>query len=704
MPGILRIYRTDWRRLFRAPVALLLIGALVVLPSVYDWVNVAAVWDPYTRTSGIPVAVANLDRGSAAAGTVFNVGEEVVASLRNNPSLGWRFVSRAAAESGVRRGDYYAAIVIPADFSARLAGVLEGGENKPELVYEVNEKLNAIAPKITDKGASSITARIDEHFTRTLSETVLAALQRADRELVSKLPMIRRVEAGLFALEKRLPELEEAGQKVLEVEAKWPEIAAAAERIADLTRLLPEADAAASAVLLLQERWPQIEEAAAGLAPLRDRLAPGLEQAGAIASQLEQGAADTAGRLEAALAGLEAARAALEAAAEPPAAAAEPAATAPPVEALAAAKQAADAGSAAVQALQGSLPELRQAAETAASIAAEARRLGELAKAELPQALSGLPAAGAKLDAAAVWVRGEWPAAEQRLREVSGRITAGLPETGRDVHRAASLVRGRLPELTQAVRRAADAVRRVKGAANLDEVSALLAGDMAARSDFLASPVLLKEKKLFPIPNYGSAMTPFYVVLSLWVGGTLLVSLLRISVETDEGRYRPYQLFFGRLLTFSTIGVLQALVAVLGNLYLLHCYVASPAVFVLSAVLISLVFVTVLFVLVSVFGNVGKGIAIIFMVLQFSSSGGTFPVSTAGPFFEALHPFMPFTYAIGLLREAVGGAESETVLRDAAGLLGFAALALLAALALKRPLERLVRHSAEQAARSRLIS
>ncbi|WP_310551531.1 YhgE/Pip domain-containing protein [Paenibacillus glufosinatiresistens] len=696
MPGILRIYRTDWRRLFRAPVALLLIAALVVLPSVYDWVNVAAVWDPYTRTSGIPVAVANLDRGSAAAGTAFNVGEEVVASLRNNTSLGWRFVSRAAAESGVRRGDYYAAIVIPADFSARLAGVLEGGENKPELVYEVNEKLNAIAPKITDKGASSITARIDEHFTRTLSETVLAALQRADRELVSNLPMIRRVEAGLFALEKRLPELEEAGQKVLEVEAKWPEIAAAAQRVAGLTRLLPEADAAASAVLLLQERWPQIEEAAAGLAPLRDRLAPGLEQAGAIASQLEQGAADTAGRLEAALAGLEAARAALEAAAEPPAAAAEPAATAPPVEALAAAKQAADAGSAAVQALQGSLPELRQAAE--------ARRLGELAKAELPQALSGLPAAGAKLDAAAGWVRGEWPAAEQRLREVSGRITAGLPETGRDVHRAASLVRGRLPELTQAVRRAADAVRRVKGAANLDEVSALLAGDMAARSDFLASPVLLKEKKLFPIPNYGSAMTPFYVVLSLWVGGTLLVSLLRISVETDEVRYRPYQLFFGRLLTFSTIGVLQALVAVLGNLYLLHCYVASPAVFVLSAVLISLVFVTVLFVLVSVFGNVGKGIAIIFMVLQFSSSGGTFPVSTAGPFFEALHPFMPFTYAIGLLREAVGGAEPGTVLRDAAGLLGFAALALLAALALKRPLERLVRHSAEQAARSRLIS
>lgn len=134
-----------------------------------------------------------------------------------------------------------------------------------------------------------------------------------------------------------------------------------------------------------------------------------------------------------------------------------------------------------------------------------------------------------------------------------------------------------------------------------------------------------------------------------------MISLLRTGVDTGGITYTGHQLYFGRLLTFLTIGILQALVAVFGNIYILNCYVADKGWFVLFAVLISIVFVTIVFTLVSVFGNLGKGIAIVFMVLQFSSSGGTFPISTTGHFFQILNPFMPFTYAISLLREAVGG-------------------------------------------------
>lgn len=153
-----------------------------------------------------------------------------------------------------------------------------------------------------------------------------------------------------------------------------------------------------------------------------------------------------------------------------------------------------------------------------------------------------------------------------------------------------------------------------------------------------------------------------------------------------------------------TVGILQALVAVLGNLFILHCYVADKVWFVLFAVLISMVFVTIVFTLVSVFGNIGKGIAIVFMILQFSSSGGTFPVSTTGHFFQVLNPFMPFTYAISLLREAVGGILPEVAVRDSLRLVLFGLLALLLALTLQKPLAPFIRKSAEQAEKSKLIS
>ncbi|MEC0170632.1 YhgE/Pip domain-containing protein, partial [Paenibacillus graminis] len=322
----------------------------------------------------------------------------------------------------------------------------------------------------------------------------------------------------------------------------------------------------------------------------------------------------------------------------------------------------------------------------------------------LPRIQNGLPAAGEDIHAAAEFARNDLPGAEEKFRRASEWITAGLPRADEGVNRAAGLVRNDLPALEHAVRRAADTVREIKREVNLEEIAQLLGGDIKGTSDFLASPVVLKEKALYPIPNYGSAMTPFYVVLSLWVGGTLLISLLRTAVDTAGIPYRRYQLYFGRLLTFLTVGIFQALIAVLGNIYLLNCYVADKLWFVLFAVLISIVFVTIVFTLVYVFGNIGKGIAIVFMVLQFSSSGGTFPISTTGRFFQILNPFMPFTYAISLLREAVGGILPEVAVRDALYLVLFGILALVLALTLQKPLERFIRRAAEQAEASKLIS
>lgn len=179
---------------------------------------------------------------------------------------------------------------------------------------------------------------------------------------------------------------------------------------------------------------------------------------------------------------------------------------------------------------------------------------------------------------------------------------------------------------------------------------------------------------------------------------------MRVDVDNLDGAYKTHHIYFGRMMIFLTIGLFQALIVTLGDIFILGTYVVDKIWFVIFALLISIVFITITYTLVSVFGNIGKGIAIIFLVLQFSSSGGTFPVSTASPFFQKLNPFVPFTYAVGVMREAVGGMLFWVVLKDVICLCIFIVVCYVVALALKKPLSGYTKRVAEKAKMTKLIS
>ncbi|WP_369405132.1 YhgE/Pip family protein [Piscibacillus salipiscarius] len=222
----------------------------------------------------------------------------------------------------------------------------------------------------------------------------------------------------------------------------------------------------------------------------------------------------------------------------------------------------------------------------------------------------------------------------------------------------------------------ADEIRQIQGETDLEEIIELLENDPEAEESFFEEPVKLNQNKLFPIENYGTGMTPFYTVLAIWVGGLLLVSLL----ATDPHHIEPYtgrQIYFGRLLTFVTIGMIQTIIVTLGDMYLLGVNVQEPVWFILFGLLSSFVFITIVYTLVSVFGDIGKALAIVFLVLQIAGAGGTYPVDLLPEFFQSIHSFLPFTYAINLMREAVGGIVWTKVQHDAAILSTFGLVALL---------------------------
>ncbi|SFF39500.1 putative membrane protein [Paenibacillus algorifonticola] len=891
MRNIWHIYKIDWLHILRVPTGIFLILAIILLPGLYDWVNIKSVWDPYSNTQGIKIAVTSLDAGATVQDKTVNIGEELVASLQKNEKLGWTFVGEKEAMDGVEKGTYYASLLIPADFSAKITGIIEGKIERPEVIYTVNEKVNAIAPKITGSGVSAITKQINEGFTEAVSEAVLTKLKEAGVEIEAELPTIRKVENGIFSLESHLPEIEAAGQKVLEIESKLPEINEKAQKMIELQQKLPEINEAAQYVLKLQQYWPKISDAASEVLLIQEKLPeiqkaaqriqevdanfdrvsetvdtaldktntalgivttaeeqlPKLEALGGDAIAFANGLndflassqeafqtisptlkqnlllvkqiADAAELLTARL--QEADLSKLPTAAEVQALSdrlstatgvigsmtnvlqtinshlpdgqlggaiqrlsglseklntqiqllgiikeAMDRGTAPPEEIVArlhtvTAQVSSDLGyvlehydSDIVPAITEGLSKLQELGTAASNVLQTAKSklpdIAELLKAaregltfgqqeltriqaELPEIhmkvheiattlqsktdafvnaintaapfiRNDLPAIGKKIDAAAAFVQNDLPEAEKELAKLADFVKYQLPELTDSVKRVAGLVRDDLPQLEEAIRRAADKLREVKADNSFAELAKLLRGDIEKESEFLASPVLIKENQLYAIPNYGSAMSPFYGVLSLWVGAALLISMLRSEAENPSGSYRGYQLYLGRLGTFLTIGLLQALCVTLGDIFILGAYVADKLWFVLFAMLVSIVFVTITYTLLSVFGNAGKGIAIIFMVFQFSSSGGTFPISMTSPFFQALNPFMPFTYAISLLRESVGGILWETVLKDVLFLLGFIAISLFIALVLKRPLSGIIKRSSDNAKKTKIIA
>lgn len=179
MHNIWRVFVRDVRRICAVPFAVALLVASCVIPGLYSWLNVAANFDPYSLTGNVPIAVANNDRGTSVNDQTMNIGDQTVESLKKNHDLGWRFVDEHEAIAGVESSKYYAAIVIPKDFSANFTSALSGKVVRPQLDFYVNEKVNSLSPRVTQSGANSVEQQINETFVSTVSGAVTRELSAA---------------------------------------------------------------------------------------------------------------------------------------------------------------------------------------------------------------------------------------------------------------------------------------------------------------------------------------------------------------------------------------------------------------------------------------------------------------------------------------------------------------------------------------------
>lgn len=691
MKNSLRIFMTDIKKLSKNWVALIIIGGLIFLPSFYAWFNIKASWDPYGQTDQIPVGVVNEDEGATVRGESIDVGKDLVDTLQENKAMDWRFTDRKTAMEEVEYGNYFAVIVIPKDFSKQLGSVMEDNPEKANVEYYVNEKVNAIAPKITEKGASVIVEQISSQFISTVNGVIFDMFNQLGIELEKDLPDIKRFENYVFEMEEKLPEINDLLNQSLsdanqaqDIVNKAQNLIPNAQKVTDngLTTIDNTTSFLKEAEDRLNKMAPQIETDLRKVKDVANKANNFLQDIQKVdvdfsggkelANQMNQQLDDGANRVGAVISSLEQLKQQNDQTDNN---------ESEQGNSSNVNREQIDQVIKRLTTLQEALTNIKETnKEVIQFIDAKDKDVDQMVN-DLQQVAENTSTnidAFVKEYKASIepTVMEEISRAKSTLSEARGilvDIQETIPEVerilgstesnlgkGEDVLKQAL---GEFPYVNSKVNELADRIRSIKGDTDINEIIKLLQNDPEAEKGFFAEPVQLNQNKLFPMENYGTGMTPFYTALAIWVGGLLLISLLATDVH-DQINYTERQMYFGRLYTFMGIGFLQTIIVTAGDLLLLGVDAAAPYWFMTFGIFISFIFMLIIYTVVSVFGDVGKAMAIVFLVLQIAGSGGTYPVVLLPEFFQMINPFLPFTYAIDLLRESVGGIVWERASKD----------------------------------------
>lgn len=716
MTKIFKIFYDDIKDIFTNFALLIVIIALCILPSLYAWFNILASWDPYKNTKNIPIAVINNDKGTVFSDKSINIGNQLIKKLKNNDSLGWEFVNTDDAKNGLESGKYYATIEIPNNFSKNLTSILSKDTKKAQIIYSVNEKINAIAPKITDKGASSIQNQINTTFIKTAGEIVFNLLNNTGIKLQEELPKLTKFEASLLDVKNKFSKIDNTVNYASESIEKMDDI------INNLNKNMPlieqtisnASDLASNVGIFLQNTQNNLSDispiiqrdlqalnsisasAANSTSELIDAINSNYEDAPQriddlslklnnlhnISSNLVEffnkinqisngqslnntisklNAVNT--KLQASIKFLNTVKSQIESNEEP-----------------------------SLSNLNSILTFLNDVNSITSNLV---NNYDSSIKNPINQIFTQGIDVSENVDELLKNAKSEIPKVKSLLSSISG-----FSENAEDT---ISIANEKIPQAKAILNEFIDTINKINNSKDTKELISFLKNDVMSNIDFLESPVDIIQKSLYPMSNYGASMTPFYTTLCLWVGILLLTSLLSTEIHSHNHEieskdikddsinyhYKPYQVYLGRGLTFLSIALVQALIVSLGNIFILKVKMNNPFLFILITLFISTVFNFIVYSLVSIFGNIGKAISVVLLVLQVASSGGTFPIEVTPTIFHIIYPLLPFTYGISALREAIGGIYLPNLIKDFGVLSIFLLLSIIINIFLKAPINKL---------------
>ena len=699
MNRIFKIFVHDIVGLSRNIFALIIAGGLCIIPSLYAWFNIYSNWDPYANTSAVKVAVVSEDAGyTGEDGEYSNMGDSVLESLRTNTGLGWQILDKKDdAIEGVKSGEYYAAIVIGDDFSESMFDFIDKGLVHPSVTYYENEKKNAVASKITDTGKSTLQSNINTEFVNTVIQTAMSSTDGmlADRDIIGGvLDNLNRLgdnldgykgtiasfvssnaalSGSLHNLRVQIPDSLPDNSATMEALQNQTS-KAADEYIAKLDRITA-ATRATSQALSAQLQWVltaiennlPTDEILAGIDNAQDLLDSMNDQSDTLTEQLQNISDQLGGVIDD-----DSIKLAVDSL----------------VQIRIAAKGLLEQSKILVKAgalkSQVKLELVRTALVQCSQKIAEMDGILDGSVQKAVDAMKGvistsIDSIGESLTQVSEQL-GSLSAMLGSIEQTVDGMNVGLDQMG-------SVMDGMSDKIVQLAGKLSD----LTGDDKYRLLAQALAQDPETYGEFLSSPVQVETHQVYATENYGSAVSPFYTTLALWVGGLLLTALIKVHPDSPEliNGAKPHELFFGRYLLFFVLGQVQAVITVLGDVYLLKIQCLDKGLFMLAACFTSFVFTLLIYALTVSFGDIGKALAVVMVVIQIAGSSGTYPIELLPVFFQKVYIYFPFPYAINAMRETISGRYGSDYWQFMGVLLLFVAASLALGLFIRKPFMKL---------------
>ena len=665
MKIIKKIFLTDIKNLSKNLFALIIAVGVCFLPALYAWFNIYSNWDPYGNTGNLKLAAVCLDKGyTDEDGEYKNVGKDIIEELSGSDKVDWQFLDdQDEALKGVESGYYYAAIVIEENFTYNMYNMFVEDVTQPTLIFYENQKKNPVATKISDTVISNVQTSINKKFVKVMTASVFSEAN----DMYEDIEEDGGVDAFIERLEKlsgELTDYQDMLDKIIQANAVLnTTVDGASHDAAEMEKKTKSsADSLGESAGSIQTTRDTLNSYKTQVDLTLDTISTMLTnmQNALYAAQLsgdvdkmEEAAAQTVTDSNVVLQDLSALSSSL-------------AASGGASQDVTNTINSVTGNVENVQKILGSLNLGQSYADASADVKTKEARTANA----IGDALTNLNSTRNTVDNQMIpQVRSCVDSLQDIVSNASdlmnnmsgilgsmGDVFGSLQTTIGSTNTSLIKTRDALGKINERITTALDKVKKVREDERVEALVDTLTGNPDLYGEFFSEPVVIDTVTVYPVENYGSAVAPFYTTLSIWVGATILVAIVKTRVNKKKyPEAKPHELFFGRGMFFLFMGQVQTLITVLGDILILKIQCLHPFMFWLAAALASVVFSMLIYALVYSFGDVGKAAAVVVLVLQIAGSSGTYPIELLPEFFQKVYIIFPFPYAINAMREAICG-------------------------------------------------
>lgn len=705
MKTIKKIFFTDVKNLAKNLFALIIAIGVCFLPALYAWFNIYSNWDPYGNTGNLQLAAVNLDQGYTDENGEFkNTGEDIMDELAGNDKVDWQFVDSAdEAIEGVESGKYYAALVVQNNFTYNMYNMFVNTTEEPTLIFYQNQKKNPVANKISDTIVTTVQSNINEEFVKVMTKTIfedvndmyddieeeggvdafIDKLDNLNNNLIDYQKTIDDVIKGNAVLSSNIAnatdDVEDLEGRTKNSAGSLSEAGGSLQQSQNTLNAYKDQMNLTIDTMLTMLNTMENQLKQAQLSGDIDQMADVCEQTLKDTKQLNkditaisqsiadqnnnQDVVDTLQQLSDAVDALQ--------------------------KILEKANIDGQYDSVSQQIKDAEASMISDIDKAIANITSTRNTINNQLVPQLNTCVDNLE----DVIGNASTIMNNMSGVLNSMGSVFGSLQTTLSTSDKSLEKTKEALSKISDKLTKAI----DKARSVQEDERVEALVDTLTGDPDMYGEFFSEPVEIESVAVYPIENYGSAVAPFYTVLSVWVGVIIMAAIIKVKVT--KSKYpdaTPTQLFFGRSLFFIAMGQVQTLITVLGDLFILKIQCVHPFLFWVVGALTSLTFTLLIYALVYSFGDVGKAIAVVVLVLQIAGSSGTYPIELLPEFFQKVYIFFPFPYAINAMRECICGLYEADIVVYLLKLLTFLVVGLVVGLWIRIPFEGLNHYMEER--------